>query len=443
MTQTQIIDPVRWQDFPARVIVESNNSAPRVYYQVISPLNISAMCQGRPVEEIPRISTILSSAHHLVSAKALDRLFDVVPPPLAVNMRQALLQTQFLTGHLRKLYFLLSVFETPFQDSTFSRRGTSQLVFSSMAKGIMHHLALAQEAATILGGRNDHPLTAVAGGVSRYLKNDSYERLEEIAGVIVQFLESLAGFFRKHVWANPGIMKKYAEISLQPMSGLSLDISDVDSDDHVQKDEFVVTDQSGKETMRFSVEKALEKIDFATEAWSYLPFAFFREKGWQGVTMDSDSLFFTGPLARMNSCKVMDTEKAEQERLTMIEHLGPFPHFHILAAFWALIVEALRSAEKMTQLCRKEKLTGPFTRKIPKNMGTETFAVLEGPQGMIYHHYQVDSSGLVENIRILDTSVENNALRCLTAQKAHEVSIVGKDSWEKTKNRIEVSLLPF
>lgn len=60
MTQTQIIDPVRWQDFPARVIVESNNSAPRVYYQVISPLNISAMCQGRPVEEIPRISTILS-----------------------------------------------------------------------------------------------------------------------------------------------------------------------------------------------------------------------------------------------------------------------------------------------------------------------------------------------------------------------------------------------
>ena len=129
MTQTQSIDPVRWQDLPARVIVLSNNSDSRVYYQVTCPLNISAMCQGRPVEEIPRILTILSSAHHLVSARALDRLFDVVPPPLAVNMREALLQTQFLTGHLRKLYFLLSAFESPFQDSASSRRGTSQMVF--------------------------------------------------------------------------------------------------------------------------------------------------------------------------------------------------------------------------------------------------------------------------------------------------------------------------
>jgi len=315
--------------------------------------------------------------------------------------------------------------------------------FSNMVKGIMHHLALAQEAATTLGGRNAHPLTAVVGGVSRYLKNDSYERLEEIAGITVQFLESLAAFFRERVWVNPGVMKKYSEISIQPMCGLSFDTSDVESGDHAQKDEFVVTDKSGKETMRFSVEKALEKIDVATEAWSYLPFAFFREKGWQGVTSEADSMFFTGPLARINSCKSMDTEKAEKERMTMIDHLGPFPHFHILAAFWALIPEALRSAEKMAQLCRREKLTGPFTRKIPKNMGNETFAALEGPQGIIYHHYQVDSRGLVENIRILDTSVENNALRCLTAQKAHEVSIADKDSWEKTKNRIEASLLPF
>ena len=440
MTQTKTIDPVRWQALPARVAILNSSGTPRVYYQVTVPLKISAMCEGRPVEEIPRILTILSPAHHLVSAKALDRLFDVTPPPLAINMREALLQSQFLTGNFRKLYFLLTAFENPFTDSASPRRGTSQYTFSHISKDIMRHRALAQESAIILGGRHEHPLTSLPGGVSGYLKNNSYERLEEIAGILVQFVGDLAGFFRKNLWASSKVMKKFSEISLKPMAGVLLDIR---NSENPQDDELVVTDSSGKESRRFPVEKALDNIDLAKESWSYLPFAFFRDKGWQGVQLRADSLFFTGPLARMNHKKAMDTERAEEERCNMVENLGPFPHFSVCAAFWALIVETIQSAEKMTRLCVREKLTGPFTRQIPKNIGSEGFAALESPQGIIYHHYQVDSKGLVKNIRILDTSMQNNALRCLIAQKAYEVSMTGKDSWEKTKNRIEVSLLPF
>ena len=443
MTQTKTIDPVRWQDLPARVTILNSSGTSRVYYQVTVPLNISAICEGRPVEEIPRILTILSPAHHLVSAKALDRLFDVTSPALAINMREALLQTQFLTGHFRKLYFLLTAFENPFTDSALPRRGTSQYTFSHMAKDIMRHLALAQEAAIILGGRHEHPLTSLPGGVSGYLKNNSYERLEEIAGILVQFVGDLAGFFRKNLWASSKLMKKFSGISLKPMAGISLDIRNSEDSENPEKDELVFTDSSGKEARRFPVEKALDNIDFAKESWSYLPFAFFRDKGWQGVQSGADSLFFTGPLARMNGNKAMDTEKAEEERSNMVEILGSFPHFSVCAAFWALIVEAFQSAEKMTRLCVREKLTGPFTRQIPKTIGSEGFAALESPQGIIYHHYQVDSKGLVENVRILDTSMENNALRCLMAQKVYEVSMTENESWEKTKNRIEVSLLPF
>lgn len=440
MTQTKTIDPVRWQDLPSRVTILNNNGTARVYYQVTSTLNISAICEGRPVEEIPRILTILSPAHHLVSAKALDRLFEVTPPPLAINMREALLQTHFLTGHFRKLYFLLTAFENPFKDSASPRRGTSQYIFSHISKDIMRHLALAQEAAIILGGRIDHPVTSLPGGVSGYLKNNSYERLEEIAGILVQFVGDLADFFRKNFWTSPKALKDFSEISLKPMAGISLDIRNSEDSENPREDEMVV---SGKETTRFFIEKALDNIDLAKESWSYLPFAFFRDKGWQGVQLEADSLFFTGPLARMNSSKSMDTERAEEERCNMVENLGPFPHFSVCAAFWALIVEAFQSAEKMTRLCVREKLTGPFTRQIPKNIGSEGFAALESPQGIIYHHYQVDSKGLVKNIRILDTSMQNNALCCLIAQKAYEVSMTDKDSWEKTKNRIEVSLLPF
>jgi F420-non-reducing hydrogenase large subunit len=443
MTQTINIDPVRWQDIPARVAILSNNGTARVYYQVTTPLNISGMCEGRPVEELPRILTILSPAHHLVSAKALDRLFDVTPPSLAENAREALLQTQFISGHFRKLYFLLTAIESPFKDSHSSRRGTSQVTVSHIAENIMRHLALAQEAAIILGGRNDHPLTSLPGGISCYLKNNSYERLEEIAGILVQFVGDLADFFRKNFWTSPKALKDFSEIRLKPMAGISIVTRNSNDSEKPQEDELVVTDINGKEATRISVEKTLDSIELVTESWSYMPFSFFRDKGWQGIQSETDSLFFTGPLARLNSKKAMDTEKAEEERCNMVASIGPFPHFSVRAAFWALIVEAFQSAEKMTRLCVREKLTGPFTRQIPKTIGTETFAALESPQGVIYHYYQVDSKGLLKNIRILDTSMENNALRCLMAQKAYEVSTADKDSWEKTKNRIEVSLLPF
>jgi len=41
----------------------------------------------------------------------------------------------------------------------------------------MRHVSLAQEAAIILGGRADHPVTAVAGGVSRALRDEHHPRL--------------------------------------------------------------------------------------------------------------------------------------------------------------------------------------------------------------------------------------------------------------------------
>ncbi len=262
MTQTKTIDPVRWQELPARLTTLKTNGTCRVYYQVIAPLNISAMCEGRPVEEIPRILTILSPAHHLVSAKALDRLFDVTSPPLALNMREALLQTQFLTGHFRKLYFLLTAFENPFKDSPLPRRGTSQYTFSHMAKDSMRHLALAQEAAVILGGRHEHPLTSLPGGVSCYLKNSNYERLEEIAGILVKFVGDLADFFRKNFWTSAKAMKDFSEISLKPLAGVSLHVRNSGDSENPREDEIVVTDVSGKETTRFSIEKAGDMSKF-------------------------------------------------------------------------------------------------------------------------------------------------------------------------------------
>ncbi|MBL6978138.1 MAG: hypothetical protein ISR61_04255 [Desulfobacteraceae bacterium] len=76
-------------------------------------------------------------------------------------------------------------------------------------------------------------------------------------------------------------------------------------------------------------------------------------------------------------------------------------------------------------------------------MGREGYGALESPQGLIYHHYQTDERGIVEDIEVLDTATENNALHCLLTQKAVEVSMAQGKTREEMKNLIEMSLLPF
>lgn len=113
--RTITLEPLRWLERPSRVRIVGESWDPKAYFQVTSPRDIARMAIGRPVEEMPRIVGILSPAHHLVSAMALDKLFKAPPPDLAVNMREALLQTQFMNSHIRKLYFFLSSSANPFQ----------------------------------------------------------------------------------------------------------------------------------------------------------------------------------------------------------------------------------------------------------------------------------------------------------------------------------------
>src|SRR5919198_809684 len=153
------LDSLRWRDPPAQATVAVDAGPPRVHFQMTTPRDVAALCQGRPVEELPRILSILSPAHHLCAAQALDRLFGVEPPPVAKNMREALRLALVFRHHARKLHFLATSLENPFAAfwSEDARRGPHSQ--RPLLDDLMRHVSLAQEAAAILGGRADHPIT--------------------------------------------------------------------------------------------------------------------------------------------------------------------------------------------------------------------------------------------------------------------------------------------
>lgn len=434
--QTTLLEPLRWQERPARIAIGQENGEPKAYFQVTSPRNFAAMAKGRPVEELPRILGMLSPAHHLVSAMALDKLFKVEPPDLAVNMREAFLQAQYVRHHLRKLYFLLSSPANPFR--VYSPRQTpavSSHVPPQVLDEIMHCVAVAQEAATILGGRADHPLSAVPGGVSRFLKDPHYGRLAEIAEHCVEFTARLAKLFREKVFQGSGATDELLGLTFPPMQSLAMGNG---------SGNVVVRNPEGKEIDQIPADQVFEKIALHDEGWSYEPFAFLKDKGWSTLeTENSSSLYFVGPLARLNGGDELQQPLAEEARQSLIEALGPIPHFSISAAYWSLLVEAIQASEKMVELCAQDKLTGPAIRTMPSEAGEVGYAALESPQGLIAHRYRTDNRAIVEDIEVLDASAENNALFCALVRKAVGESLARNRITEEIKSGIEISLLPF
>jgi F420-non-reducing hydrogenase large subunit len=427
------LEPLPWQDNPSRITVQAEDARSSVYYQVTAPRSEEAICCGRPVEELPRILPMLAPSHHLTAALALDRLFQVDPPELAGNMRTALLQAQFCTAHLRKFYFLMTSLQNPLADIRVSGRAgdQSKRVVRLMEK-IMHHAALSQEAEDILGGRHDHPLTAVAGGVSRFLKEGHYQRLTDIGDALLPFARELARITRTDFLAEGGCLSPWTQVDIPALAGLHLD---ADGTIHL-------TQTDGGTTQPFNPGQIGDTLALHQEEWTYQSFAYFKEKGWQGVE-PSPSLFFVGPLARFNAGRAAATPLAEEERQQMLACVGGPPARHIAAAFCAMAVELIQAVETLQALSRPEKLAGPALRVIPATKAGSTWAALETPQGLSWHHYDVDADGIVRAATIIDAHAANNALKCLLARQIVDEALQRKEKPGGIKEKAAIALLPF
>jgi len=431
--QTITLEPLRWQEDPSRITVKADDSDLAVYYQVTSPSSVETICCGRPVEELPRILPMLAPSHHLTAALALDRLFQVDPPDLAQNMRAALLQAQYFTAHLRKFFFLMTSLQNPFADFRASGRSIRQPKISiRLVEKIMHHVALSQEAEDILGGRHDHPLTAVAGGVSRYLKEDHFHRLADICNALLPFACELAALIRTDFLAGGGILSQWTSFEMPALAGLHLDAGG----------KVTLTHPDGSGAQHFDADQLGDIIALQHEEWTFQPFAYLKDKGWQGLEQ-SAGLFFVGPLARFNAGQAAATPLAEEERQRMVESVGATPVFKITAAFGALAVELIQAAETLQSLSSPEKLAGPALRNIPRTKAGSTWAAMETPQGLSWHQYHVDDDGIVQAAKIIDAHAANNALKCLLARQLVGAALERKENPGAIREKVAVAMLPF
>ncbi len=112
MGTTINIQPITRIEGHARVAIELDDAGQvtDARFHVMALRGFEKFCEGRPVEEMPRIVNRICGIcpwnHHLASVKAADGVFGVEPPPTAVKLRRLAQNLSWIPDKLLHFYFL-------------------------------------------------------------------------------------------------------------------------------------------------------------------------------------------------------------------------------------------------------------------------------------------------------------------------------------------------
>ena len=99
------IDPITRLEGHGRIeiFLDDNGEVANAYLQVPELRGFERFCEGRLVEElpriVPRICGVCPEAHHMASAKAVDAVYHVDPPLAAKKLRELFYSAHMIHSH--------------------------------------------------------------------------------------------------------------------------------------------------------------------------------------------------------------------------------------------------------------------------------------------------------------------------------------------------------
>ncbi len=459
------IDPITRLEGHGRIEVFLNDKGEveNVYFQVPELRGFERFCIGRPVEELPRITTricgVCPEAHHMASSKATDAVYHVDPPSAAKKLRELLYSAFFVTDHTTHFYILAGPDFVVGPDAPPAERniiGIIQKVGKEIGLKVINIRKHCHEVIKLMGGKSIHPVFSIPGGVSKPINEEERKRIEEVAREAVEFGQFSLKLFEDVVLKNSDyvkLIKSDAYCHKTYYMGL------VDENNHINfyDGKVRVVDPDGNEFAKFEGKDYRQHIAEHVEPWTYLKFPYLKNVGWKGLVDGKDSgVYRATPLSRCNAADGIATPIAHKEYEKMYETLGGKPIHATLATHWARLVEIMYAAERMLELATDPEITAG-TRKgvtagldkalmseiraIPKETPDEGVGVVEAPRGTLYHHYKTDEKGIVTDVNLIVGTTNNNAAICMSLKKAAQGVI--KKNGEITEGALNLVEMAF
>ena len=447
------IDPITRLEGHGKIDIFLNDDGEvaNTYFQIPELRGFEKFCVGRPVEELPRITTricgVCPEAHHMASAKACDAVFHVDPPPTAKKLRQLLYNVFFAGDHTTHFYALGGPDFIVGPTAPAAERnilGVIKKVGLEVGGKVIEMRRRTQDVLKILGGKQTHQVTSLPGGVSKGITAEEAKLIESHCVWFVEFGKFTIQAFHDIVLNN----KEYVDLIVSDaFSSKTYYMGLVDEKNRVNfyDGKVRVVDPEGKELVKYSPSEYLDNVSEHCESWTYLKFPYLKKIGWKGLVDGKESgVYRATPLSRLNAADGMPTPLAQAEYEKMYSTLGGKPVHATLATHWARVIELQSAAEMALDLSRDPEITGTNIRTIPTEVPTEGVGIVEAPRGTLTHHYTTDAKGIVTKVNLIVGTTNNYAPISMSINKAaHGLIKKGSPVSDGALNMIEMAFRAY
>ena len=435
------IDPVTRVEGHGKVtlLLDEANRIQQVRLHIVEFRGFEKFIEGRPYWEVPvmvqRLCGICPVSHHLAAAKAFDRVVGATPiTASAETVRRLMHYGQMLQSHALHFFHLSSPDLLFGFDSDVALRnivGVAQAHPEIAKKGILLR-KFGQEIIRITSGKRVHGTGAVPGGVNKLVTREERDSLKRDLPQMLQWAQEAVDIAKQLHAQNPVLYNNFGSFRSNLLSLVRADGA-MDLYDGVLR----VRDANGHILVDgVSDQRYGDLIEEEVRSWSYMKFPHLRslgrEQGWYRV----------GPLARVQNCDFIPSDRAEMERQAFVAWGQGEPVHATLAYHWARMVEMLHAVEVIDQLLdRPELLSGDLmTTGVRQRSGV---GIIEAPRGTLIHDYDVGDDDLVTRCNLIVSTTHNNQAMNEAVRAVARDYLDSHELTEGLLNHIEVAIRAY
>jgi F420-non-reducing hydrogenase large subunit len=451
------IDPITRLEGHGKIeiFLDEDGNVANTYFQIPELRGFERFCVGRPVEEMPlltsRICGVCPEAHHMAAAKACDALYQVDPPSAAKKLRELLYSAFYVTDHTTHFYalggpdFIMGPDAPPAERNIL---GVIHKVGLEIGGKVIQARKYGHDVIEMIGGRKVHPCTAIPGGLTKGITEEQRQEIEQMGHWAVEFAQFSLQLFNDIILGN----QAYVDLILgDTYTHQTYYMGTVDENDHVNfyDGRINIVGPDGERHGTYDPRDYRDWIAERVEPWTYLKFPYLKKVGWKGFVDGKDSgLYCATPLSRLNAASGMATPCAQEEYErfydTLVGSDGPRIVHHRLATHWARLVELLYAAERWVELATDPEITSDKVHTVPNATPVEGVGSVEAPRGTLTHHYWTDERGVLTKVNLIVGTTNNYAPISLSIKKAaqcliHQGTVVN----EGLLNQVEMAFRAY
>jgi coenzyme F420-reducing hydrogenase alpha subunit len=392
---TTLIFPLSRIEGHAQVSIEEiNGQVISARFQATELRGFDQFVTGIPAGQmpvvVPRICGVCSTAHHVAAVKTLEDAYNVVPPPLALRIRELLLLGQLIQNQATSLF----IFTMP------DRMGMSSL-FESAAeefageaesnKLAIHALRVRQAGTNLIttaGGQFIHPVKAIVGGMTSGIDEQTADKMRQelkralpVACELFDLYWDLSFQLRERIGTWGDDQPAYYLAS----TGTSFPTYD--------SDVLRLLGPDGELHSSFPAHAFRDYLTVQESDYSYA-----------GYTSVGGEVLRANSLARINIVRSMGTPQADQYLVRFRQAFGA-PAHAILLYDMCRGIELVYAIERAIEILRQPLCDGPAAVPHTPQDG-EGFGLVEAPRGPLIHHYVIEN-GLVAKAEFIIPTVHN------------------------------------